>query len=883
MGVVESLEPTLIAIAARCLRVSPAGIDPHAPLARYGLDSLSALELGTAIGDAIGVEVGEDWLLDSPSIRSLAQRVLERAAPQDEQDEREVRLARIRADAELAADLDPLRVPAASGAAVLVTGANGFLGAHLIAELLAAGAQVLICLVRAASDVEAQARVRATLARYALGPTLPHPRVRILAADIGRPAFGLAPQRYAELASTVSAVVHCAADLSWAASYEASSAINVGATGAMLRFACTTTRKRMHFVSSVAACYSTRGCGTVEEDDSVPQLEGIHLGYAQTKWAAERLVASAHERGLETITYRSALIGGHSAGGAGNDEDLLARLVGGCAALGHAPELDWLLDVCPVDFVARAIARISRAPHAEQRIVHLRNARPAHWNEAVLWLDLHGHGVALEPFGAWIERVRRETREPGHPLHRLRPFLLDRPAGEGGRYLPELYARPHVPAIRAERSDAWLQRLGVPCPRLGSQLLERYVESWMRDGVMPRPSSARVHAAIPTAQEWRSALQAALQAHFAEPGLMVRGCSAHDCGSEHSLLGELASWRCEGGLALHARTVEVIRAGGRASTLELILKPKPGAERLRALTAEVAARCNTELGAAFVAHGAASEFAGAAQRELALYASASGTLRNHMPMSFGAVEMRGVPVLLLERVRNGALIDSVDSPAQWSAACVQAALDGAARIHAQWLGREHELAGMHVRPSGAEADPAATERWLAALAAHAGPWIRDWLGDEAARAHGRLAAAWRPRLHAASKLPRTLVHHDFNPRNIALRTTPLGLRLCAFDWELAACDLPQRDLVELLSFVLRPESTEQATGYLEYARLALERASRRAFDTTAWHSGVRIALADFGVRRLPMYFIAHRFRPQRFLERVVRTWWQLANALGTAP
>jgi hypothetical protein len=46
---------------------------------------------------------------------------------------------------------------------------------------------------------------------------------------------------------------------------------------------------------------------------------------------------------------------------------------------------------------------------------------------------------------------------------------------------------------------------------------------------------------------------------------------------------------------------------------------------------------------------------------------------------------------------------------------------------------------------------------------------------------------------------------------------------------------------------------------------------------------VRIALAEFGARRLPMYFIAHRFRPQDFLERVARTWWQLANVLGTAP
>jgi hypothetical protein len=40
---------------------------------------------------------------------------------------------------------------------------------------------------------------------------------------------------------------------------------------------------------------------------------------------------------------------------------------------------------------------------------------------------------------------------------------------------------------------------------------------------------------------------------------------------------------------------------------------------------------------------------------------------------------------------------------------------------------------------------------------------------------------------------------------------------------------------------------------------------------------VRLALADFGVRRLPMYLMADRFRPQEFLERVTRNWWRLAQ------
>jgi thioester reductase-like protein len=707
-------------------------------------------------------------------------------------------------------------------------------------------------------------------------------RVRVLAADIGQPAFGLPQDRYAELTRQVGAVVHCAADVSWAAPYEILRGANVVTTQSLLRFACSSVRKPVHFISSVAACYSTCGPSEVEEDETVPDIAGIHLGYAQSKWSAERLVSAAHARGLPTVTYRPALICGHSASGRNNDDDLIALLIRGCAALGHAPALDWRLDACPVDFVARAIARTVREPRCHERLVHLRNARPAHWTEAMLWLDLRGHRIALEPFSDWIERVRREARAPAHPLHRLRAFLLERPAGEGGRYLPELYANPHVPALRTERSDALLQRLGVQCPWLSASLLERYVERWVQGGLLPRAPHADRPKLRPGDECWNAALENALRIYFQEPALELVGSQTHELGADRSILGELASWRSAVGLGLHARRLELVRAGGRRSIIELVLKPREAAQQLIELTAEVAMRCDRELGAAFATHAPASEFADADRRELALYAEAKGALRDRMPVCFGTIDLGGVPVLLLERVPEPTRSD----PAlpRWDRAGVHAALDGLASVQAQWLGRERQLAALQVRAESAAADSVPAERWLSALSAHARHWFEDWIGNDGVRAQAWLAAHWREGATAARALPHTLVHHDFNPRNLLLRATPLGPRLCAFDWELACYGLPQRDIVELLCFTLDPHNAADAAGhYLEYARLALERASNDAFNAGAWRSGVRFALADFGARRLPLYCIAHRFRPQSFLERVARTWWRLADELGTTP
>lgn len=50
-------------------------------------------------------------------------------------------------------------------------------------------------------------------------------------------------------------------------------------------------------------------------------------------------------------------------------------------------------------------------------------------------------------------------------------------------------------------------------------------------------------------------------------------------------------------------------------------------------------------------------------------------------------------------------------------------------------------------------------------------------------------------------LPATLAHNDFNQRNVGFRPDVVVL-----DWELAECSVAQRDLVEMLSFLLQPSS-----------------------------------------------------------------------------
>jgi hypothetical protein len=244
-------------------------------------------------------------------------------------------------------------------------------------------------------------------------------------------------------------------------------------------------------------------------------------------------------------------------------------------------------------------------------------------------------------------------------------------------------------------------------------------------------------------------------------------------------------------------------------------------------------------------------------------------------------ELAGAQALVLEHVPGVTLDDAVDAPQLWRAEHIEAALAGIARVHAAWYGREREL----LRESwlGPVLDPAVAretgELWFE-LAEHARPWFAAWAGAAAGRVLRKLAAGAAERATALEHHPRCLIHNDFNPRNVGVRTCGGKASLLAFDWELATLGVPQRDAAELLCFVLRPDTPpEVLLEHVESHRYALARALGSTIDRDAWLEGFRLALHDFAVQRLTTYVVANRLRTREFLPRVVQTWTHLAGAL----
>jgi thioester reductase-like protein len=788
-------------------------------------------------------------------------------------------LDQMRADAVLPADVRPGTDdrPAPAGA-VILTGATGFVGAFLLHTLLRDTPVAVRCLVRPdrrglrGGGLE---RIRRNLEEHGLWEPAWADRIQPVEGDLRRPGLGWGESQQAAAADGIDAIFHGAAAVNWVQPYGALRAANVLGTLELLRLAC---RRSLafHFVSTLGVCYAARRSGGMrvlsETDDPLPLLDRLHLGYAESKAVAEALVRQARARGLPAVVYRPALITGDSRSGAANPEDFLARGIGACVRMGLAPDVDWTIDACPVDHVALAVVRHATAGRdAGAEVLHLVHPQPRHWRELVLWMRLSGYPLRLVPYRDWLRQLERTAGEPDHPLHPLLGFFQTR---VGGHTLPETYLGRRRTGVCAARTRQTLAALGVTCPGLDARWLERFFGSLTERGVVPPRDGARPAAndTSMSSAAWDEALVPLLRRHFADPNLAVRPAAPAERLSDGSILTELISWRCGSAvgvfrqpLELHSCRPEVV---GR---LDAVIKVKAEDGHLLDVITAAAALCDPRVGEAFVRWRDRLGMTGGHLREIALYGQTDERWRRWTPRAYAAAwdadRRRGW--IVLEDLAGGAV-----EAATWEPAWIEAAIRALAELQAIWLGRGAELLAQPWLGPVATADGTAAmaDLWCS-LADHAARFFVPWLGPDVRRLQRRLLARlgrwWRP----LEQLPHTLIHNDFNPRNLGLRPGPTGPRPCAYDWELATAGVPQHDLAQFLCFVLPYDCPRaEVAHYLELHRVALERASGCRLDAADWRHGFGLALADLLLNRWAMYALVHAVRRQPFLERVLNTW-----------
>lgn len=406
--------------------------------------------------EEFGRSISINRFIELPTIAKLA--TLVRGT-----DDSAVLSAQAMADAERALDIEPLPISRMGDVhKVIVTGANSFVGVHIVEALLGWGASEVACLVRDGGGQTAAQRFAHSLRENRL-EHLDLSRVRVYSADITQPQLGLANDDFVRLDREFGALVHNAANVNHVLDYESLAADNVEPIFELLRLCEGRSKKVFNFVSTLSASSTVDDAGRVLELPAAPTPPiYIRNGYNLSKWVGERLLERARERGVRVNLYRPGNISFNSLSGVCQPhKNRLMLMLKGSIQLGQVPAFALNFDLMPVDFLARFIAFHASRYSPERAVFNLHNPEPLSWDAYVASFRETGSEFSLVSVADWQQQLGRVDAD--NALFGVLGFYLNGFEEDIG----------DISLIGHANAQAGVQQMGAHYPEKSPALLRR--------------------------------------------------------------------------------------------------------------------------------------------------------------------------------------------------------------------------------------------------------------------------------------------------------------------------------------------------------------------------------------------------------------------------
>ncbi|MDZ8056077.1 MAG: amino acid adenylation domain-containing protein [Aulosira sp. ZfuVER01] len=475
----------IAAIFDEALQLPIGSCTPDTNFFHIGGNSLCIAHVLYALDRDFNVSLPSRLVYEYPTPSDLAQLLEQyKLKINDVADDRQVDL---QAEARLSPELHTSvwqQTPQTKYDCALITGATGFLGAHLLYELLQQGSyQKIYCIVRAESDTAAMTRLYATFIEYHL-PTAGLAQVYAIAGDIQELQMQIPTALFDKLSEEVNQIYHVAADTNYIKPYSVIKKSNIDGTANVIAFAAHRRHKTLHYLSTLAvygSLTSLLGINEVTEDfdiDLSAPIMSVEYGYVRAKWVAERMVRTARKQGLAVSIYSPGFISGHRQTGVANLNDMFYRFVRGCIQMGlypDFPEKYWT--PVPVDYVAAAIANLSLESKYIGGTYHLVVPRQHEVSHLEIFEFINQLGYPVQKISPknWLNAI--STLSTDNPLYPLISFLQEKVYQNRSTIL-EVHHR--TPIFKIDNTLKALKEVGIECPKMNKALISQYLPNFVQ-------------------------------------------------------------------------------------------------------------------------------------------------------------------------------------------------------------------------------------------------------------------------------------------------------------------------------------------------------------------------------------------------------------------